>query len=153
MRAVVAAVMLVVIVSIALARQQPPQPPHAPLEQMKALDWLVGHWTGEGEMSFGPGNTHAVRVDEHVQRKLGGTILLVEGIGREGAPGGPDERIVHQAHHDSLSGLPNRELAVSQLRTALEKHKRLAVVSVLWSISIVSTTASASHSRPITITE
>jgi diguanylate cyclase (GGDEF)-like protein len=41
-----------------------------------------------------------------------------------------ERRIVHQAHHDSLSGLPNRELAVSQLRTALEKHKRLAVVSL-----------------------
>jgi diguanylate cyclase (GGDEF)-like protein len=41
-----------------------------------------------------------------------------------------ERRIVHQAHHDSLSGLPNRELAVSQLRTALEKHKRLAIVSL-----------------------
>jgi diguanylate cyclase (GGDEF)-like protein len=41
-----------------------------------------------------------------------------------------EQRIVHQAHHDSLSGLPNRELAVSQLRTVLEKHKRLAVVSL-----------------------
>jgi diguanylate cyclase (GGDEF)-like protein len=41
-----------------------------------------------------------------------------------------ERRIVHQAHHDSLSGLPNRELAVSQLRTALEKHERFAVVSL-----------------------
>jgi diguanylate cyclase (GGDEF)-like protein len=41
-----------------------------------------------------------------------------------------EHRIVHQAHHDSLSGLPNRELAVSQLRAALERHERLAVVSL-----------------------
>jgi diguanylate cyclase (GGDEF)-like protein len=41
-----------------------------------------------------------------------------------------EHRIVHQAHHDSLTGLPSRELAVSQLRAALEKHERLAVVSL-----------------------
>ncbi len=41
-----------------------------------------------------------------------------------------ERRIVHQAHHDSLSGLPSREFVVGQLRDAMERHKRLAVVSL-----------------------
>jgi diguanylate cyclase (GGDEF)-like protein len=41
-----------------------------------------------------------------------------------------EQRIVHQAHHDSLSGLPSRELVVSQLRDAIERHESLAVVSL-----------------------
>jgi diguanylate cyclase (GGDEF)-like protein len=41
-----------------------------------------------------------------------------------------ERRIFHQAHHDSLSGLPNRELAVGLLREAIERHKSLAVVTL-----------------------
>ena len=40
-----------------------------------------------------------------------------------------ERRIVHQANHDSLSGLPNREAVVAQLRDAIERHDKLAVVS------------------------
>src|SRR5690606_14327362 len=39
-----------------------------------------------------------------------------------------ERRIVHQAHHDSLSGLPNRELAVSYLRDALAASEQVAVI-------------------------
>jgi diguanylate cyclase (GGDEF)-like protein len=41
-----------------------------------------------------------------------------------------ERRIVHQAHHDSLSGLPNREAVVAELRDAIERHDKLAVVSL-----------------------
>ncbi|HUQ51123.1 MAG TPA: EAL domain-containing protein [Gammaproteobacteria bacterium] len=41
-----------------------------------------------------------------------------------------ERRIFHQAHHDRLSGLPNRELAVGLLREAIERHKSMAVVSL-----------------------
>src|SRR5688572_9941137 len=41
-----------------------------------------------------------------------------------------ERRIFHQAHHDSLSGLPNRELVVGLLREALGLHERMAVVSL-----------------------
>ena len=41
-----------------------------------------------------------------------------------------ERRIFHQAHHDSLSGLPNREHVVGLLRDAIERHKTLAVVSL-----------------------
>jgi diguanylate cyclase (GGDEF)-like protein len=39
-----------------------------------------------------------------------------------------ERRIFHQAHHDSLSGLPNRELVVGLLRDAIARHDKLAVV-------------------------
>lgn len=41
-----------------------------------------------------------------------------------------ERHIFHQAHHDSLSGLPNRELTVGLLRDAIERHEKLAVVSL-----------------------
>jgi diguanylate cyclase (GGDEF)-like protein len=41
-----------------------------------------------------------------------------------------ERRIFHQAHHDSLSGLPNRELVVGLLRDAIQRYKTLAVVSL-----------------------
>jgi diguanylate cyclase (GGDEF)-like protein len=41
-----------------------------------------------------------------------------------------ERRIIHQANHDSLSGLPNRELVVSLLADALQRHRTMAVVSL-----------------------
>ena len=41
-----------------------------------------------------------------------------------------ERRIVHQAHHDSLSGLPNRDLMISQLREAMEIAPTVGVVSL-----------------------
>ncbi|HEX7082152.1 MAG TPA: EAL domain-containing protein [Gammaproteobacteria bacterium] len=41
-----------------------------------------------------------------------------------------EQRIVHQAHHDSLTGLPNRELAIARLCDALEHTNVLSVVSL-----------------------
>jgi diguanylate cyclase (GGDEF)-like protein len=41
-----------------------------------------------------------------------------------------ERRIFHQAHHDSLSGLPGRELVVSQLRDVLAEHGIVSVVSL-----------------------
>jgi len=40
-----------------------------------------------------------------------------------------ERHIYHQAHHDSLSGLPNRELLIGQLRGAIEKATTMSVVS------------------------
>ena len=65
---------------------------HAPLsaqaptatasEQMKKLDFLVGQWKGEGWVEYRPGQRVTVAATESVQRRLGGEVLLVEGIGR-----------------------------------------------------------------------
>jgi hypothetical protein len=70
-----------------------PQGPRPPLDEMKKLDFLVGQWEGTGQMQLGPGAREEARVTEIVQPKLGGAILLIEGIGRTG----DDDRIVHHA--------------------------------------------------------
>ncbi len=41
-----------------------------------------------------------------------------------------ERHIFHQAHHDSLTGLPNRELVVGLLRDAIPGHAKFAVVSL-----------------------
>jgi diguanylate cyclase (GGDEF)-like protein len=41
-----------------------------------------------------------------------------------------ERHIFHQAHHDSLSGLPNRELFISQLRDAIEGAVKVSVVNL-----------------------
>ncbi|HEX5048619.1 MAG TPA: EAL domain-containing protein [Gammaproteobacteria bacterium] len=41
-----------------------------------------------------------------------------------------ERHIFHTAHHDSLSGLPNRELFISQLRTAIEAGGPIGVVVI-----------------------
>jgi diguanylate cyclase (GGDEF)-like protein len=41
-----------------------------------------------------------------------------------------ERQIVHIAHHDSLSGLPTRDLVVSELRTSMAANARLAVLNL-----------------------
>src|SRR6185295_13444887 len=41
-----------------------------------------------------------------------------------------ERRIFHQAHHDSLTGLPNRDLTIGLLRDSIQSSKKLSVVSI-----------------------
>lgn len=50
--------------------------------EMKKLDFLVGQWQGEGWIMLGPNQRHTFRQTENVQRKVGGTVLLIEGLGK-----------------------------------------------------------------------
>lgn len=47
---------------------------------MKKLDFLVGRWEGDGWMMQGPGARKVYRGGEHIQRKLQGKAILVEGL-------------------------------------------------------------------------
>ena len=60
---------------------QAPTPPAAQLEAMKRFDRWVGEWKGSGWVSSGAGQRHEISMDEKVQRRVGGTVLLVEGRG------------------------------------------------------------------------
>jgi hypothetical protein len=54
---------------------------------MKKLDFLVGKWAGEARMLRGPGEPVVMVQTEEVQYKLGGLLLLIEGVGTaEGKP-------------------------------------------------------------------
>lgn len=75
--------------------QGPPSPAVAK-EAMAKLAKMVGKWEGEATVQLGPGQTHKVKQTENVQSKLGGTVLLVEGLGKEKGADGV-EKVVFQA--------------------------------------------------------
>src|SRR5215216_3825309 len=90
------------IVSVALAQAggaaaQGPKPSPAHMEAMKRLDFLVGEWQGEGWNEMVPGQRRTSPINEMVQSKLGGSVLLVEGLGKVKVPGKDEEVVVHNA--------------------------------------------------------
>jgi hypothetical protein len=78
------------------AAGQVPAPPAAQVEAMKKLDAWVGDWKGSGWASAGRGQRSEFTIVEKVQRKVGGSVLLVEGRGTKKADGGA-EVVVHEA--------------------------------------------------------
>ena len=66
-------------------------------EKMKAFAAWVGRWQGEGSVRMGPGEPKHSRVDERIESKLDGTLLLVEGIGRSIDDATHEEKVTHQA--------------------------------------------------------
>lgn len=81
--------LLSLVVSNPLAARQYVNEAH--VKAIEKLDFWVGTWKGEGWMMAPDGKRHSFTVDEMIEKKLGGTILLIEGIGRnkddEGAIG------------------------------------------------------------------
>jgi hypothetical protein len=51
-------------------------------EKMKSFTNWEGHWQGESSIQMGPGPQKKSRVDEHLEFKLDGTVMLIEGIGK-----------------------------------------------------------------------
>jgi len=54
---------------------------------MKKLEFLVGRWTGEVRLLRGPAEWVDLQQSEEAQYKLGGLILVIEGIGRTKSDG------------------------------------------------------------------
>ena len=67
------------------------------LDEMKKLEFLVGNWQGEGWMEFAPGERHKASVTEAVQSKLGGRVLILEGLGKAKLPNRAEAVVVHSA--------------------------------------------------------
>ncbi|HEX5168988.1 MAG TPA: hypothetical protein VFW11_07425 [Cyclobacteriaceae bacterium] len=51
-------------------------------EEMKKVAYLSGHWKGEAVYQRGAGSPITVMQEEKVEFKLDGTVLLIEGTGR-----------------------------------------------------------------------
>ena len=66
-------------------------------EKMKAFAAWVGRWQGQGSMRMGAGEPGYSTVDERIESKLDGTLMLVEGIGKSVDATTNEERITHQA--------------------------------------------------------
>jgi hypothetical protein len=63
---------------------QTPQTPDVEAQRsaMKKLDFLVGEWSGLASAARGPGLVVELAQTEVAQFKLGGLVLMIEGIGR-----------------------------------------------------------------------
>jgi len=84
-------------------------PSPAKVEAMKKLDFLLGEWRGEGWTEFVPGRRGTASITEKAQSKLGGLVLMIEGLGTTKVPGTQQERVVHNAMavlwYDDQAGL------------------------------------------------
>src|SRR5947209_8725130 len=76
---------------------QPPQAADAQREAMKKLGFLVGQWKGESWTEPVPGRRFAAVGIETVDSKLGGLVLVIEGIHRRKAADGSAGPVVHNA--------------------------------------------------------
>ena len=63
---------------------------------MDRLEFMVGRWRGEAWMQRGAERVKTT-MTETVERKLGGVVLQVEGLGVIPAAGGAEARTVHHA--------------------------------------------------------
>lgn len=90
---IIAVILLLSVLPLASAAQTPLSPQQA---EMKKLDFLVGQWQGEGWIMLGPGQRHTFRQTENVQRKVDGTVLLIEGVGKSKDPKN-EGAIIHNA--------------------------------------------------------
>jgi hypothetical protein len=56
---------------------------------IKKLDFLVGKWAGEARLLRGPAESVELLQTEEAQYKLGGLIVVIEGVGRTTFGGQP----------------------------------------------------------------
>lgn len=97
-----------ILLAVAIRSEAQPGDGSAAREQMKKLAAWTGRWKGEGLMQSGPGGVGGKStVDEVIEMKLDGLLLVVEGIGK--APDGAGkEKVVHHAFgilsYDEVAG-------------------------------------------------
>lgn len=76
------ALCLTVVLVCGGAWAQRPDTSEPQREAMKKLDFWIGEWEGSGWSMRGPGQRAEFTVHESVQSKLGGVVLLVQGLGK-----------------------------------------------------------------------
>jgi hypothetical protein len=75
---------------------QTPVRPAAQIEAVKKLDLWVGEWKGTDWTSAGRDERYDFTIVEKVQRKVGGSVLLIEGRGTKKSDTG-EAVVVHEA--------------------------------------------------------
>jgi len=66
-------------------------------DEMKKLDWWLGEWSGEAWIQMGPGKPETILQTERVQAKAGGSVIVVDGLGRKKLENGAAGDVVHEA--------------------------------------------------------
>jgi hypothetical protein len=65
-------------------------------ERMGRLQFMVGNWEGRGWMELAPGQRRDFSQVETVSSKLAGTLLLIEGIGKDRILGSTEEIVTYR---------------------------------------------------------
>ena len=73
-------------------------------DAMKKLAFLVGKWEGDARIFRGPGAPLELAQTEEAQYKLGGLLLLIEGIGRNKTTGEPALQALGITSYDDHTG-------------------------------------------------
>lgn len=63
---------------------------------MRKLDWMAGDWKGEATVQMGPAPERVLQT-EHVVSRLGGRVLVIEGLGKRKLEDGAAGEVVHDA--------------------------------------------------------
>lgn len=92
MRSMTVALALLVSMSAALSAQEPTA---LPTEKMKDMAGLVGNWQGEGWLQYEGMERTAFNAKEIVESRLGGLVLVLEGISSAALPGEEGEVVFH----------------------------------------------------------
>ncbi len=71
---------------------------------MRQLDFLIGTWTGAGRMVRGPGTFVELDQTERAEYRLGGLVLLIEGVGRDRSSGTPILQALGIVSYDDEQG-------------------------------------------------
>jgi hypothetical protein len=108
-------------------------------DAMKKLAFLTGKWAGEATLVLGPDKTETVKQREDVQLKLGGAVLLIEGIGTGRLPDSEKEGVVFNAmaviNYDAEAG-KYRMKAYRAEGTAIEPEFALTETGFTWQFTL-----------------
>jgi hypothetical protein len=88
---------LLLLLPAATGLGQDAKAPAVQQEAMKKLSFLTGEWKGESWTELVPGQRHTSMGTETVQSKLGGLLLVIEGVHRRKGGEKDAGQIVHTA--------------------------------------------------------
>jgi hypothetical protein len=71
---------------------------------MKKLNFLIGRWSGEARMFYGPGDPLELVQTEEAQYKLDGLVLVIEGVGKKKSDGKPALQAFGIISYDDAAG-------------------------------------------------
>jgi hypothetical protein len=94
-RVTVLALLVVALPGVAIG--QGVEPDAAKVEAMQRISFMEGDWAGGGWIALGPEGRRSFRGTEHVEMRLGGTVMLVEGRHWSASDGDSDGALVHHA--------------------------------------------------------
>jgi hypothetical protein len=89
---------LILLLTAAPGLGQGGKGPAVQQEAMKKLSFLVGEWQGESWTEFVPGQRHTSAGTETIQSKLGGLLLVIEGVHRRKGGAKDAGEITHGAY-------------------------------------------------------